>query len=50
MSLTLVIGDKTYSSWSLRAALALELTGAPYAEQLITLNRPDTRQGAAADQ
>jgi len=43
MSLTLIIGDKTYSSWSLRAALALELTGAPYAEQLITLNRPDTR-------
>ena len=43
MSLTLVIGDKTYSSWSLRAALALELSGAPYTEQLITLNRPDTR-------
>jgi glutathione S-transferase len=43
MSLTLVIGDKTYSSWSLRAALALELTGEPYTEQLITLNRPDTR-------
>ena len=43
MSLTLVIGDKTYSSWSLRAALALELTGAPYAERLITLNRPGTR-------
>ncbi len=43
MSLSLVIGDKTYSSWSLRAALALELTGEPYTEQLITLNRPDTR-------
>ncbi|MFP6849108.1 MAG: glutathione S-transferase family protein [Pseudomonas sp.] len=43
MSLTLIIGDKTYSSWSLRAALALELTGAPYTEQLIALNRPDTR-------
>ncbi|PTS85456.1 glutathione S-transferase [Pseudomonas sp. HMWF032] len=43
MSFTLVIGDKTYSSWSLRAALALELTGAAYTEQLITLNRPDTR-------
>jgi len=43
MSLTLLIGDKTYSSWSLRAALALELTGAAYTEQLITLNRPDTR-------
>lgn len=43
MSLTLVIGDKTYSSWSLRAALALELSGAPYSEQLIALNRPETR-------
>ena len=43
MSLTLIIGDKTYSSWSLRAALALELTGAAYTEQLITLNLPDTR-------
>lgn len=43
MSLTLIIGDKTYSSWSLRAALALELAEAPYAELLIPLNRPDTR-------
>lgn len=43
MSLTLVIGDKTYSSWSLRAALALELTGAAYSEQLIALYQADTR-------
>lgn len=43
MSLTLVIGDKTYSSWSLRAALALELAGVPYREVLIALNRADTR-------
>lgn len=43
MSLTLVIGDKTYSSWSLRAALALELAGTPYREVLIALNRADTR-------
>lgn len=43
MALSLVIGDKTYSSWSLRAALALELSGAPYTEQLIRLNQPDTR-------
>ncbi|HWV09281.1 MAG TPA: glutathione S-transferase [Pseudomonas sp.] len=43
MPLTLVIGDKTLSSWSLRAALALELAGADYDEQLIVLNRPDTR-------
>ncbi|WP_298187366.1 glutathione S-transferase family protein [uncultured Pseudomonas sp.] len=43
MSLTLVIGDKTYSSWSLRAALVLELTGAAYSEQLIALYQADTR-------
>jgi glutathione S-transferase len=43
MSLTLIIGDKTYSSWSLRAALALELAGVPYDEQVIALNRPDTK-------
>ncbi len=43
MSLTLIIGDKTYSSWSLRAALALELAEAPYDELLIPLDRPDTQ-------
>ncbi|AYC34183.1 glutathione S-transferase family protein [Pseudomonas cavernae] len=43
MSLELVIGDKTYSSWSLRGALALELAGVPYSERLIHLNRADTR-------
>ena len=43
MSLTLVIGNKRYSSWSLRAALALELTEEPYAEVLIRLREADTR-------
>jgi len=43
MSLTLVIGDKNISSWSLRAALALELTGAPYDEVLVHLDRADTQ-------
>jgi len=43
MSLVLVIGNKTYSSWSLRAALAMELAEAPYSEVLIPLDRPDTR-------
>ena len=43
MSLTLIIGDKTYSSWSLRAALALELAEAPYSELLIPLNRADSK-------
>ncbi|WP_192562183.1 glutathione S-transferase family protein [Pseudomonas gozinkensis] len=44
MSLHLIIGDKLLSSWSLRAALALELTGAPYTEELIKLGKPDTRE------
>ena len=44
MSLHLIIGDKLLSSWSLRAALALELTGAPYSEELIKLGKPDTRE------
>ncbi|MET0847046.1 MAG: glutathione S-transferase family protein [Pseudomonas sp.] len=44
MSLHLIIGDKLLSSWSLRGALALELTGAPYTEELIKLNQPDTRE------
>lgn len=44
MSYQLIIGDKLYSSWSLRAALALDLAKAPYDELLITLNQPDTRQ------
>ncbi|MDR2306781.1 MAG: glutathione S-transferase family protein [Paucimonas sp.] len=44
MSYHLIIGDKLYSSWSLRGALALELAGAPYEETLVRLNQPDTRQ------
>lgn len=44
MSYQLIIGDKQYSSWSLRAALALDLAKVPYTELLITLNQPDTRQ------
>ncbi|WP_095162200.1 glutathione S-transferase [Pseudomonas sp. Irchel 3F5] len=44
MSYHLIIGDKLYSSWSLRAALALELAGTSYDETLIKLNQADTRQ------
>jgi len=44
MSYHLIIGDKLYSSWSLRGALALELAGVAYQETLIKLNQPDTRK------
>jgi len=40
--LEIVIGNKNYSSWSMRAWLAVELTGAPYRETLVPLDRPDT--------
>ena len=43
MTMQLVIGNKRYSSWSLRAALVLELTEEPYAEVLIRLREADTR-------
>jgi glutathione S-transferase len=45
--LKLIIGDKTYSSWSMRAWLALELTGEPFEEVLVPLDRPDTAQRIA---
>lgn len=41
--LTLVIGDKNLSSWSLRPWLAMKEAGIPFAEQLILLDRPGTK-------
>lgn len=42
MALQLVIGNKNYSSWSLRAWLTLELTGEPYEEVQISLYAADS--------
>ena len=44
MSLILVIGNKNYSSWSLRAWLAMELTGSPYDEVRIPLYQADSHK------
>ncbi len=41
--LTLVIGDKNISSWSLRPWLILKQAGIPFAERLIRLDRPETK-------
>ena len=41
--LTLVIGNKNYSSWSLRAWLALRHMELPFTEVLVPLDQPDTR-------
>ena len=40
--LRLVIGNRNYSSWSLRAWLALEATGAPFDEEVVLLGQPET--------
>jgi glutathione S-transferase len=41
--LTLVIGNKNYSSWSLRPWLALKAAGQVFDEVLIVLRRPETK-------
>lgn len=38
----LVIGNKNWSTWSLRPWLALKRTGQPFDEVMITLRQPDT--------
>jgi glutathione S-transferase len=45
---TLVIGNKNYSSWSLRAWLALKRTGAAFEEIMVPLDRPETRAAIRA--
>lgn len=42
--LEIIIGDKNYSSWSMRGWLAVELTGAAYDEIVVPLDQPDTAE------
>jgi len=44
----LVMGSKNYSSWSVRAWLALKMAGAEFSEIVIQLDRPDTADLIAA--
>ena len=44
MSLTLVIGNKNYSSWSLRPWLAMKQAGVAFNEINVLLNRPETKE------
>jgi glutathione S-transferase len=41
LAFEILIASKNYSSWSLRGWLALEQTGAPYVEQLVSTADPD---------
>jgi glutathione S-transferase len=40
---TVILGNKNYSSWSMRPWLALKRTGAVFEEIVIPLDRPDTQ-------
>lgn len=40
---TLVIGDKNYSSWSLRPWLSLKACGAPFEEERVRLRQPESK-------
>ena len=44
MSLTLVIGNRNYSSWSLRPWLAMKQAGIAFNETNVLLQRPDTTE------
>jgi glutathione S-transferase len=46
--LTLIIGNKNYSSWSLRPWLLLRHLNLPFEEQLIPLDLPDSAQRIVA--
>jgi len=41
-TLTLIIGNRNYSSWSLRAWLAMRVAGLDFDEVVIPLDQPDT--------
>lgn len=43
MATVLVIGDKRYSSWSMRAWLGARYAGLPFEEIKVKLRQPDTR-------
>lgn len=45
---TIVLGNKAYSSWSLRGWLALRQTGVPFDEIVVPLDLPDTRENILA--
>jgi glutathione S-transferase len=46
--LHLIIGNKNYSSWSLRPWMAMTMAGLPFHETVIPLDTPDTKDLIAA--
>jgi glutathione S-transferase len=48
VGLELIIGNKNYSSWSLRPWFAMKVAGIPFEETLISLQAPDFKSRLAA--
>ena len=44
MSLTLILGNKNYSSWSLRPWIAMKIAGLSFDEKIIPLYEPGSRE------
>jgi glutathione S-transferase len=44
MALTLIIGNKNYSSWSLRPWIAMKVAGIAFEEKVIPLYEPGSRE------
>ena len=42
--LTIIVGNKNYSSWSLRGWLPVRQTGAAFEEVVVRLNRPESKE------
>jgi glutathione S-transferase len=47
MALLLLIGNKNYSSWSLRPWIAMKVAGIPFEERLVPLNADDFKERVA---
>jgi hypothetical protein len=48
MALNLIIGNKNYSSWSLRPWIAMRTAGIEFTEQVISLDDPDFKRTVQA--
>jgi glutathione S-transferase len=48
LSLTLLIGNKNYSSWSFRPWLAMKVAGIPFCETVIPLDTPEFKERVRA--
>jgi glutathione S-transferase len=48
MALKLIIGNKNYSSWSLRPWIAMRTVGIEFTEQVISLDHPDFKRTVQA--